>query len=144
MKKQEFIGEQIPMNVVFPSNKRDVKGYVAMVKAQREEMGMTPKRKAYAAPVKNKPLASKDLMWQFIRNTLPAKMKVIPERVSFIIEEDKAVCDLYVKHPSILGAGQVRYVFEREKCVYYDWFGDVIDYSQSWTDFQERREEKEI
>lgn len=71
-------------------------------------------------------------------------MRIIPERLSCHADAAVFTYDLYVKHPAVRGAGQVRYTFTKESCRYQDWLGDDIDYSNAWISYQDKREDEKV
>lgn len=146
MKKVQYAGEQMKIDFE-PRTRRDVKGYVKMVKEQKteEEKKHFPpncvRRGAEISLKKQNEEEKKKMMLDFVKLTLSAKMRIIPERVRFFDDDGwGSVCDLYVKHPSIAGAGQVSYTFTKTQCFYQDWMGNELNYSTAWVDFKKRRE----
>lgn len=79
MKKVQYAGEQLKIEIDQPQRVRDVKGYVQMVKAQRGESvkkNIPPQSVTEGAACKNKERREeeyKQMMFDFVKLTLPAK-----------------------------------------------------------------------
>ena len=116
--------------------KRDVKGYVRMVKEQQAKQGMVVSTRRGGLVQQDK-----KTMLDFVKLTLSNKLQLKRSIVS-----DNAInmeCKLRSSRLYDSDYGYVRYAFGESTCKYEDWLGNEFDFSQSWMTFKTKQKEKE-
>ena len=117
--------------------KRDVKGYVEMIKREKEAMKTLTKTSVEVSEYKE----SENMMVDFVKNTLSNKFQV--KGNCFVVKGNSVAMMCKLKHSGVMGEGIVKYTFAESSCSYTDWLGYEIDYSKAWVDFKAKRADKE-